>query len=592
MKATAWKTAFVCVLGGFLVLTMLLAWANRDPSQAAPPEAPSVPTVTTVKPERKALGRVIEQPALVEAFEQAELHARITGYVQKVHVDIGDRVKKGQVLADLVVPEMEAELLHQKALVRQAEAGVEQARRVVQAAEAALAIAQAQVVEVEAGVKRAQANHERWQAEYKRLEALVGNKLVNQQTLDEARNKLAAAKAAQEEAEAKVKVAAAAREEMAARRAKAQADLKAAEAGLDVARAGMQRVEVLQQHLQVRAPFDGVVVKRTAVPGVLAQPVAGGKATSLFVVAGIDPVRIVVQVPEADAARFKKDARTIIRFTILEGQEFEGKVARTAWALDPKARTLRAEIDFSNPEGKFWPGMYATVALPAERREVWTLRAADVVTQGDQTFCYRVENGKAIRTPLQVGRRFDGLVEVLKKQTKPGKPDEKGLWEDLTGKEDIVQSNLGLLIDGQEVRVVPGDKPKDEGAPKPEPQGAVELKALMKARLEATQKAYEEAVEASQQLIQTRNLTIPLVKSEEVYTWSVRWLNAQRDLSSKKDDQVAALKGHLQRMKELQEQVARLRKGGVVSLSSLQPLAVESYLVEAELWLAQEKAKK
>src|SRR5262249_42703550 len=140
----------------------------------------------------------LEFPAQVEPSQQTELYARIAGYVQNVHVDIGDRVKKGQALAELSAPEMEAELLQKRALVREAEAGVEQARRALQAAEAALATSQAQVGLAEAGRKRAQADHERWQSEYKRLQALAGKNVVDKQTLDEARNRLEAAKAAQE----------------------------------------------------------------------------------------------------------------------------------------------------------------------------------------------------------------------------------------------------------------------------------------------------------------------------------------------------------------------------------------------------------
>jgi hypothetical protein len=75
-----------------------------------------------------------------------------------------------------------------------------------------------------------------------------------------------------------------------------------------------------------------------------------------------------------------------------------------------------------------------------------------VVTEGEQSYCYRVEDGKAVRTPLQVGISGEGLVEVLRKQTKPAKPGEEGTWEDLQGDEVIVESNVASLKDGQAVQ--------------------------------------------------------------------------------------------------------------------------------------------
>src|SRR5262249_12637268 len=153
---------------------VLLAWPARDQSRAGPPEARSVRTVTTVRPERRTVGGVVKLPAVVEPIEQTELHARIIGVVQKISVDIGDRVQKGQVLADLGVPEMEAELAHRKAQVRQAQAGVEQARRAVAVAEANVATGRVLAEEAEAGLAHAQGNQERWETEYKRLQALVG----------------------------------------------------------------------------------------------------------------------------------------------------------------------------------------------------------------------------------------------------------------------------------------------------------------------------------------------------------------------------------------------------------------------------------
>ena len=89
---------------------------------------------------------------------------------------------------------------------------------------------------------------------------------------------------------------------------------------------------------------------------------------------------------------------------------------------------------------------------------VWTLPVAAVLTEGDQTFCYRVEGGKAVRTPLQVGLRGGGLVEVLKKQIKATSPGAVGQWEEITGAEEIAASDLASLSDGQAIRRAQAEK--------------------------------------------------------------------------------------------------------------------------------------
>jgi hypothetical protein len=112
--------------------------------------------------------------------------------------------------------------------------------------------------------------------------------------------------------------------------------------------------------------------------------------------------------------------------------------------------------------------------------------------------------------------------------------------------------------------------------------------ALAKARVEAARKTYEAAVQGLQQTRRVGNVLMQLGRPADVYDWSVRWLNAERDLGGKKDDQLAALAGHLQRMKELEKRVAKLSE----VVPSLDVSAAEYYRVEAEFWLAREKAKK
>jgi RND family efflux transporter MFP subunit len=548
------------LLSAFAFLA-LLGYAPGDPAPAAPPEPQAPPAVTVVKPQRKTTRGALELPATIEAAEQVDLRSRIAGVVKEVRVDIGDRVKKGQVLAVLSAPEMEADLLRKKARVRVAQAEVEQVRQAMLVAEASIVLAEAEFDRALATIKGARASHDRQQLETRRLEVLAALNEVEKQLLEEARMQLAVARVTLVDAEATLRMREVARDQAVALRARHLADLKSAEARVEVTRADVQQVEALLQQTQIRAPFDGVVIRRNVAVGDYVA--ADDKAGPLFTIANFDTVRVAVPVAEADTARVQKDGPATLRVDALPGLGFKAKVTRIAAALDPATRTLRVELDLPNAEGKLRPGMYGVVTFPGEQREVWTLAAADVVTQGEQSFYYRVEGGKAIRTPVQIGRRFDEFVEVLKKQTRPG------AWEDFTGEEQIIQSNLGLLASGQEVRV---------GAAGPGPREA-DLPALARAQVEVSRKAYEAARKS---LDQTR-------RAEEVYTWSVRWLNAQRDVSNKKDERLAALEAHLQRMKDLEKRVEALHKGG--RTSPLDPLAAEAYRVEAELWLAQEKAR-
>jgi RND family efflux transporter MFP subunit len=225
-----------------------------------------------------------------------------------------------------------------------------------------------------------------------------------------------------------------------------------------VAQENRDQVKTLLQYTKLEAPYTGRVIKRNANTGDLVQPTAGSgsKGEPLFVVARLDPVRIFVEVPETDAALVAEGTPARIRVRGLPGEEFAGKVARSAWALDLKARTLRAEVDVRNPGGKLRPGMYVFASITVEHPNVWTVPVSAIVTQAEQTFCYRVQNDKAVRTPLKVGIRSGSLVEVLKQQTKPAKSGEEAVWEDLTGQEEVVQSNAGALTDGQAVKISSG----------------------------------------------------------------------------------------------------------------------------------------
>ncbi len=454
--ATRWRRILLgaAVLGVVAVAVVVAVFATRGrPSRGVPASGPTSepPSVTTVRPERKTLVRAIRQPGTIAAFERTPVYARDAGYVEKVHVDIGDRVRQGDVVAKLSVPELEEEVKEKGARVEQAKAEIEQAVEALAAAEAGVATAKALIAVAEAARARTQADYDRWKGEYQRVEELARRQVIDKQIRDETRNQLKASDAARDETEAKVKAAEAAHQESMAQRDKANADVKAAKARLGVAEADHRRMVVWLEYATVRAPFDGVVTARNVDPGHFLQPAAagsGGKAEPLFVVERIAPVRIFVEVPEADAVAVRNGTPASVRIQALGSRELKGEVTRSSWSLEATERTLRTEIDLPNPEGKLRPGMYAYALIAVQHPNLLTLPATAVVKQGDQTFCYRVENGRAIRTPIKVGLAGDGHVEVLQKQTKA---DGDAPWEEFTGGEEIINNPAGLS-DGQVVR--------------------------------------------------------------------------------------------------------------------------------------------
>jgi RND family efflux transporter MFP subunit len=381
-----------------------------DGAAAEEPDA-GPPKVTVVKPERKAIRRLVKRPGYnIQAYQSTPLYAKISGYVGKwdPRYDIGRAVRRGEVLAELSVPEMDVEVQQKEATVLQVQAEIQQAR---------------------AEVLRAQAEYDRTKSQSERLTQVGRTGVVTKEVVDEARLSFEAA---------------------AAGVAKAQADVKVAEARLQVARKAHEYAQTLLQYTQIRAPFDGVITQRKINDGDFVQPPVGTKPDALFVVDQVDPVRVFVNVPEQEAVWVRDGAAVSVRSPGLPGEEFQGTVARNSQSLNPTNRTLRTEIDLPNPERKLLPGMYVDVTIVVEHRDVWALpESAVVVTEEGQTFCYLLKGDKAVRTAVRVGLTGDRLIEVLKMQ----KPGKGSAWDDFTGEEDVITSNPGTLTDGQVVTV-------------------------------------------------------------------------------------------------------------------------------------------
>lgn len=395
-------------------LIFSLTGCDHPAAAQAPVSKSGLEVVVVGKPVRKTLTLVTTQPARIQALEQTPIHSRVAAYVGEVLVDYGDEVRKGQTLLKLVAPELDAALAQKKALVEKSEAGLIQAEAGLKAAESAVVTARSHIKQAEAGIDRAQTDVARWRSEHQRIGELVASGSVNRQLADETRQKLGAAEAALKEAQASIEAAKAEASQTEANAAKAAADVTAAKADIRVAFQNLKQAEAEYSYLTITAPFDGTVTSRVVDPGHLVQP--GGTAQQpLFVIARNDKLRVFIAVPESDASYVDVGDRVALDLPAFRGAEITAKVTRTGFAFDPNSRSLDTIIDLENPERRLRPGMYATARITLqEQKHVLSLPAASVVRQGKEALCYRLIEGKAIKTPIELGVKVGDEFEVVR----------------------------------------------------------------------------------------------------------------------------------------------------------------------------------
>jgi RND family efflux transporter MFP subunit len=397
-----------------IVLPVLLVTGCRHVQQeAADGKTASVERVQAARPQRKTLVRTTTQPARIEAFEETPLFAKVSGYVKKVHKDIGDSISAGQPLVTLDVPELADDVAQKEAMLAQAEAELKQAAANVTAVKAAADTAKAKVEEAQAGTVRAASDYERIQAENERIKSLAQRGSVTGKLVDESLNQLQAAAAAREEAEAAVRSAEKSAEQAEANVGKAEADQQAADAHVGVAKAELARARTMFGYAEIKSPYAGVVTQRTVDTGHFVQP-GGAAARPVMAVARTDEVRIFMDVPEMDAGLV--DVRDEVTFNVqaLGGKKLTAGVTRTSWSLSRTTRSLQVEIDFKNDKSQLRPGMYATGTVTLAKREnALILPATAIGDAGGVPYCNCVEAGKTVRHKLELGLRSGGEVEIL-----------------------------------------------------------------------------------------------------------------------------------------------------------------------------------
>jgi RND family efflux transporter MFP subunit len=337
----------------------------------------------------------------VTPYEQVTVHAKASGYLKSIAVDLGDTVRKGQLLAELEIPELEAQL-DQK--------------------QAALAKEEANLVRAQAEAEQLRAQMEFQQLNFTRLKSVFDrdSDLLPENEVDEARAAQAVAAAKHQAAVASVKV---------------------AEAAVQSAKAEIRAAQSLKAYSRILAPISGVVTERFVDSGSLIQSASTSRTQSAPVVsiARVDKVRLVADVPEASAVRVRPGKEALLQLPTYPAESFSITVARIGRVMNPATRTMRVEFDLLNREQRFRPGMTARIVLRLQGISgAVTIPVAALRIEGENRSVFVVQGERLKRQPVKTGLESAEWVQVV---------------EGLSGSEQVVLTAASNLTEGQKVQV-------------------------------------------------------------------------------------------------------------------------------------------
>jgi RND family efflux transporter MFP subunit len=330
-------------------------------------EALAQVTVAPVK--RSSATSSLVLPGNIQAVTEAPVLARATGYIKTRSADIGDRVKEGQVLAEIEAPELDQQ-------IRQAQASIDQANSTIEQSVAAL--------------QQGQSNEALAKITAERSQKLFDRNVVSRQDNDTAQMQYAAQQA---NVQALGKAVAAARSSATA------------------LQANLARLNDLKSYLTVRAPFQGIITVRNIDVGALVNE----GSTLLYRIAQSGRLRTYLNVPQDDSGSVRIGQHATLIVPGLGGRQFSGLVTRTSNALDPASRTLLAEIQVDNSSGALLPGMYCEVDLAVPRAAPPLVIPADtLVVRADGPQVAVVDPGGVVHFKLiHIGRDLGATIEVL-----------------------------------------------------------------------------------------------------------------------------------------------------------------------------------
>jgi RND family efflux transporter MFP subunit len=328
-----------------------------------------LPRVDVIHVSRGPAQTTLVLPGTMQAMTEAPILARADGYLKRRLADLGDRVREGQVLAEIDAPELDQQL---------------------QQAEAAMDQAQAALGQAEANLAQGTANRDLARVTADRLRQLNERGIVPQQDRDQSQAQLAAQNA---NVEAAQKLIAAQRSSLAA------------------AKANLGRLQAVDAYRSVKAPFDGVITQRNVDVGAL---VSSGN-TLLFRIAQTRTLRTYVNVPQSTVTAVHVGQDASLTLSDFPGRTFAGKVARMARALDPSSRTMLVEVDVPNGDGALYPGSFAEVELVGSRGNPPIVVPASALvyrSDGAQLAVVRPDNTVHLQK-VTVGRDYGDRLEIL-----------------------------------------------------------------------------------------------------------------------------------------------------------------------------------
>jgi HlyD family secretion protein len=395
----------VLIGGGFLVIHALSPAPPAQQENGQQEQDLGV-HVEVIKPQPGGMDRTTTQPGSVQAFESVPLYAAVSGYLKTLNVDIGSKVRKGDPLTVIEVPELLKQLQRNLAGVDQASAKVAQMKAEKTVAESQLDAAKAKVKQALAAAKAAKSLVDYRKKKLDRYQYLVGRQALEEKLFDEELDHYQATVESHIAAEEMVTASQANVLAQGARIVQAGADIEAAQAEVKVAQAEAEKTEEMLKYATISAPFDGVISKRTVVAGDFIRAATSGPATPpLLTVDRIDKFRVVVEIPDKDVPYADVGDEATVEIDSLPGQIFKAAIARVADAEDPQTRTMRVEIDLPNTSGKLRNGMYGRVTITLEKAvNVFALPPSCVINRTDKGKgqVYVVRNNRAQATSVTI----------------------------------------------------------------------------------------------------------------------------------------------------------------------------------------------
>ena len=386
---------FVCGVG--LVLCGAAACSRPHAEANAAAEGPAVAVARVT---RGDLSHVLTVAAEFRANQEIDIHAKVAGYVKTMNVDVGDRVKPGQLLAVLEIPELQDEMQQDEAAAKRANEEVNRAQ---------------------ADLERAEASHDVTHLASTRLASVSKTRpnLVAQQDLDDAAGR-------DRVSEAQVST--------------AKAALASAREQLVFAQANQAKTKTLFAYARITAPFEGVITHRYADTGAMIQAGTSSQTQAMPLVrlSQNSTLRLIIPVPESAVSRIHLKEPVDVHVQAID-RTITGTVARFADRLDADTRTMRVEVDVPNPKLELVPGMYAQASIALDQaRDALTVPVQAIDRADDRASVLVVtKNGTVERRDVELG------IETA---------DSVAVTRGLDAGDLVVTGNRGQLRAGESVR--------------------------------------------------------------------------------------------------------------------------------------------